>query len=201
MGTDDFKEILEKLYLQLGDKYFDFNKDMVSLTNDITEPMPRTPELIKEDLKNAKNTLEIITLNRELDDSYKYYYDGLRRKALNDNLYREQNLISRVHNSLIEEKEFLSEEEYQIAFNEEYKIMKEEENQKEFEDMENIYLDRLKKKTLEDCRTYTVNKGDCLWGIADTYLNNGARYKEIMRLNGLMSTVIHPNQVLKLPLI
>ncbi len=47
--------------------------------------------------------------------------------------------------------------------------------------------------------TVTVQPGDTLWGIAERYLGNGLRYKEIMALNGLSSTVIHPGQTLRLP--
>lgn len=47
--------------------------------------------------------------------------------------------------------------------------------------------------------TYTVVTGDSLWAIAQKRLGNGNRYKEIMTLNGLSSTVIRPGQKLKLP--
>lgn len=47
--------------------------------------------------------------------------------------------------------------------------------------------------------TYTVKKGDCLWGIAAKYLGNGNRYKEIMTLNSLTSTTIHTGLVLMIP--
>lgn len=46
---------------------------------------------------------------------------------------------------------------------------------------------------------YTVVAGDSLWTIAQKRLGNGNRYKEIMTLNGLSSTVIRPGQKLKLP--
>lgn len=46
---------------------------------------------------------------------------------------------------------------------------------------------------------YTVVAGDSLWSIAQKRLGNGNRYKEIMTLNGLSSTVIRPGQKLKLP--
>ena len=48
-------------------------------------------------------------------------------------------------------------------------------------------------------RKYTVRKGDTLWGIASKELGKGMRYKEIMSINGLTTTHIYPNQVLKLP--
>lgn len=47
--------------------------------------------------------------------------------------------------------------------------------------------------------TYTVKKGDTLWGIATKYLGNGAKYKEIMTLNSLTSTTIHTGLVLMIP--
>ena len=48
-------------------------------------------------------------------------------------------------------------------------------------------------------RTHTVIRGDTLWALASTYLGSGSRYKEIMRLNGLTSEIIHVGQVLKMP--
>ena len=42
-------------------------------------------------------------------------------------------------------------------------------------------------------------RGDTLWGIAQKYLGNGNRYKEIMELNGLKSSTIYAGQVFKIP--
>ena len=46
---------------------------------------------------------------------------------------------------------------------------------------------------------YTVVKGDTLWGIAQQYLGTGTRYPEIMKLNGLTSTLIFSGQKLNIP--
>lgn len=48
-------------------------------------------------------------------------------------------------------------------------------------------------------RTHTVARGDSLWALANTYLGNGSRYKEIMQVNGMKSTTIKIGQVLKIP--
>lgn len=48
-------------------------------------------------------------------------------------------------------------------------------------------------------RTYTVVRGDSLWGIASKLLGKGSRYKEIKTLNGLKSDTITAGQVLKIP--
>ena len=48
-------------------------------------------------------------------------------------------------------------------------------------------------------RTYTVQKGDSLWKIAERELGRGTRYKEIKELNSLKTDTIYPGQVLKLP--
>ena len=48
-------------------------------------------------------------------------------------------------------------------------------------------------------RTYTVKSGDTLWGIAKKELGSGARYTEIVQLNGLKTTTIYSGQKLKLP--
>ena len=46
---------------------------------------------------------------------------------------------------------------------------------------------------------YTVVKGDTLWGIAKKLLGSGYRYTEIVKLNGLKSSVIYSGQKLKIP--
>lgn len=54
-------------------------------------------------------------------------------------------------------------------------------------------------KQPEASRTYTVVRGDSLWGIAAKLLGKGSRYPEIKGLNGLTSDVITAGQVLKIP--
>lgn len=46
---------------------------------------------------------------------------------------------------------------------------------------------------------YVVKAGDTLWGIAAKFLKSGARYKEIMELNGMTDKTIKPGQTIKLP--
>ncbi len=46
---------------------------------------------------------------------------------------------------------------------------------------------------------YIVRSGDTLWDIAQRYLGDGNRYKEIMQANGLTSDRIYPGQILKIP--
>lgn len=46
---------------------------------------------------------------------------------------------------------------------------------------------------------YVVKKGDTLGKIARTYLGSFSRYVEIMEINKLISTVIHPKQILWIP--
>lgn len=53
--------------------------------------------------------------------------------------------------------------------------------------------------TNEQTITHTVCKGDTLWGISKKYLGSGTRYKEIMTVNNLRTTVINVGQVLKIP--
>ena len=48
-------------------------------------------------------------------------------------------------------------------------------------------------------KTYTVQRGDTLWGIARKQLGNGSKYVQIKELNGLKSNIIHPGQILKIP--
>ena len=54
-------------------------------------------------------------------------------------------------------------------------------------------------KPAVDYRIHTVVHGDTLWGIARKYLGNGSRYTEIVKLNGLKSSVIYTGQKLKIP--
>lgn len=46
---------------------------------------------------------------------------------------------------------------------------------------------------------HKVVKGDCLWNLAEKWLGNGARYKEIMTLNNLTSPTLKIGQMLKIP--
>lgn len=46
---------------------------------------------------------------------------------------------------------------------------------------------------------YTIKKGDTLWGIAQKHLGAGIKYKEIMKINGMKSTVIRAGRTLKIP--
>ena len=50
-----------------------------------------------------------------------------------------------------------------------------------------------------DYITYTVKKGDSLWKIAKTYLGNGAKYTEIVKLNNIKNDFIYAGLVLKIP--
>lgn len=54
-------------------------------------------------------------------------------------------------------------------------------------------------ETVQQDRTYTVQSGDTLWGIAKKELGSGSRYTEIVKLNGLKTTTIYSGQKLKLP--
>lgn len=47
--------------------------------------------------------------------------------------------------------------------------------------------------------TYTVKKGDTLWGIAETYLGSGTKYKQLASLNNISNpNLIYVGQVIKL---
>lgn len=46
---------------------------------------------------------------------------------------------------------------------------------------------------------YIVQKNDTLWGLAEKYLGNGTRYKEIKSLNKLSSDIIYAGKTLKIP--
>lgn len=48
-------------------------------------------------------------------------------------------------------------------------------------------------------KEYIVERGDTLWGIAEHYMGNGARYKELMKANNLKTTNIYPGQQLIIP--
>lgn len=54
-------------------------------------------------------------------------------------------------------------------------------------------------ESTSDYKTYTVVKGDTLWKIAEKYLGDGGKYREIMTLNSLTSTTIHAGLVLAIP--
>lgn len=54
-------------------------------------------------------------------------------------------------------------------------------------------------KVTVGAKTYTVKRGDTLWGLARKQLGAGSRYKEIMKLNGLKSMKIVTGKKLYLP--
>lgn len=56
----------------------------------------------------------------------------------------------------------------------------------------------IENKPTEDI-TYTVQKGDTLWGLAKKYLGDGVKWRKIMYYNNLSSTLIRVGQVLKIP--
>lgn len=62
-----------------------------------------------------------------------------------------------------------------------------------------IKYDQFEVEPTEIYRSYKVKKGDTLGKIAREYLGSYSRFREIMNINGLTSTVIYPNQVLWLP--
>ena len=47
--------------------------------------------------------------------------------------------------------------------------------------------------------TYTVQKGDTLWGLAEKWLGDGLRYPEIAEYNGLKTNNLSVGQTLKIP--
>ena len=56
--------------------------------------------------------------------------------------------------------------------------------------------------TAPQSKTYTVQKGDCLWNIAKKYCGDGSKYTEIAKLNKDKienPNMIYPGQVLTLP--
>lgn len=44
--------------------------------------------------------------------------------------------------------------------------------------------------------TYTVQKGDTLWGISKKYLGSGNKFNEIMKSSGISDCTIRPGQIL-----
>lgn len=58
---------------------------------------------------------------------------------------------------------------------------------------------KVEKEETETYSTYVVQSGDSLYKISKTFLGDGNRYREIMQLNNLKTTTIHPGQTLKIP--
>ena len=46
---------------------------------------------------------------------------------------------------------------------------------------------------------YTVQPGDTLWGIAEKTMGDGSKYRELMALNSLVSTLLYVGKKLKIP--
>mgnify|MGYP003311281156 FL=1 len=62
----NLKELLDNLCINFGG-------EELFLTEPSIDKLPRPPEVIKKDINKAKNGFEARTLNKELDNSYKYY--------------------------------------------------------------------------------------------------------------------------------
>lgn len=60
-------------------------------------------------------------------------------------------------------------------------------------------LNGFKKDTSITYTNYTVQQGDSLWSIAQKKLGNGTKWEQIKRINNLNTTLIYPNQILKIP--
>ena len=65
--------------------------------------------------------------------------------------------------------------------------------------MKSAGLNGFSKNGNEQLITHKVVKNDSLWAIAEKYLGDGSRYKEIKTLNKLKSDTISPGQILKIP--
>ncbi|MBQ3565542.1 MAG: LysM peptidoglycan-binding domain-containing protein [Oscillospiraceae bacterium] len=66
--------------------------------------------------------------------------------------------------------------------------------------MKKAGLNGYAKSAVPQYRKHTVSKNESLWEIAEKYLGNGTRYKEIKTLNNLKSDAIYVNQKLKIPM-
>lgn len=64
--------------------------------------------------------------------------------------------------------------------------------------MKSAGLNGFNKNGKEQEISYKVVKNDSLWAIAEKYLGDGNRYKEIKTLNNLKSDTIFPGQILKI---
>lgn len=64
-----------------------------------------------------------------------------------------------------------------------------------------IFAGQILKLPQKFTKMYTVRPGDSPWRIAERQLGNGARYPEILQLNGLSSRdPIYTNQIIRIPL-
>lgn len=65
---------------------------------------------------------------------------------------------------------------------------------------EQILTETTQRQSKEPAKTYTVAKGDTLWAIAKSQLNNGSRWQEIASLNNISNpNLLKIGQILQLP--
>ncbi|BED92690.1 MAG: LysM peptidoglycan-binding domain-containing protein [Candidatus Paraimprobicoccus trichonymphae] len=67
---------------------------------------------------------------------------------------------------------------------------------------ENVYPGqtlRLPKNQCSGDILYKVKSGDSLWDIAQRFLGNGKKFKQIIKLNKLTTDMLYPGQILKIP--
>ncbi len=134
--------------------------------------------------------------NVDLNISYKNYPEIIKSKGLNG-FKANQNTNKSYFEYTIQKGDTL----WDLA----QKYLKSGARYKEIKELNNledstIYPGQILKipKSQINFRTHTVKKGETLWEIAEKYLGNGNRYKEIKKSNGLDSDVIYPGQVLKI---
>lgn len=63
---------------------------------------------------------------------------------------------------------------------------------------ENVSRETPPEETAEEV-THIVKRGDTLWGISKKYFGDGAKWRTIATYNGIATTNIYPNQIIKIP--
>lgn len=132
--------------------------------------------------RNEKGELKIVV--GDVSEYPDAFLEEVREISLSDEIQEHSNEIAMAYNDLLAEHPEV------IEWTESTNMAIEEELGKMLEETLPVKTDAKEKNTNTKKQTYTVQKGDCLWNIAQEYLGDGMRWRSLYEQN---KTIIGEN--------